>query len=124
MIAALTLSAAIMAGPDAAPALDAVKRCDTDAMQAITKAEPHRRSEWAASLYAEQRAIAQARIELAARAAIQPALPDDTAAHAALDARQRQLDVAKGVENGWRSLLEELRLDFLANCGASSRRRT
>ena len=124
MILALSLAASVVTGPDAAPALDAVKRCDTEAMQAITKAEPHRRSEWAAALYAEQQAIARERLELAARAALQPALPDDLAAQAALDARQRQLDVAKGVENGWRSLLEELRLDFLANCGASSRRRT
>ena len=124
MILALSLAASVVTGPDAAPALDAVKRCDTEAMQAITKAEPHRRSEWAAALYAEQQAIARERLELAARAALQPALPDDLEAQAALDARQRQLDVAKGVENGWRSLLEELRLDFLANCGASSRRRT
>ena len=124
MILALSLAASVVTGPDAAPALDAVKRCDTEAMQAITKAEPHRRSEWAAALYAEQQSIARERLELAARAALQPALPDDLAVQAALDARQRQLDVAKGVENGWRSLLEELRLDFLANCGASSRRRT
>lgn len=119
MIPVLALMAAAFEGPEAAPALDAVKRCDRPAMQHLTKAEPHRRSQWAAAAYAEQQAIARERGELLTR---QPQLtvPAEVAATnaalGALDARQRQLDDARVVEMSWRALVDELRSDFLANC--------
>ncbi|WP_374528822.1 hypothetical protein [Novosphingobium sp.] len=119
MIAPLLLMAAVFEGPEAAPALEAVKRCDRGAMQALTKAEPHRRSQFAAAAYAEQQSIARDRADLLARQA-KATVPADQAAIAAslaaLDARQRQLEDARAVEISWRALVDELRTDFLANC--------
>ena len=119
MISLLLLMAAVFEGPEAAPALEAVKRCDRGAMQALTKAEPHRRSQFAAAAYAEQQAIARERSDLLARQAKATVPADQTAiaaSLAALDARQRQLEDARAVEISWRALVDELRTDFLANC--------
>lgn len=124
MIHALFLMAAAFAGPDSAPALDAVKHCDRGAMQSLTKAEPHRRSQFAAAAYAEQQAIARDRADLLERQAKETTptgLTAITASLAALDARQRQLDDARAVEQGWRALVDELRTDFLANCAQGRR---
>jgi len=110
---------AAFAGPDPAPALDAVKTCDRAAMMALTKAEPRRRTEWAAASYAEQQAIARERAALIAPGAAQPTAAGKASldlALAGLDARQKQLDDARAVEMSWRALVEELRADFLANC--------
>ena len=124
MIALLALMAAAFEGPEAAPALDVVKRCDRGAMQSLTKAEPHRRSQFAAAAYAEQQAIARERSAVLVRAP-QDGAPVVQAANAAaltaLDARQRQLDDARAVEQGWRVLVDELRTDFLANCAQGRR---
>lgn len=109
MILSVLLLAAFE-GPEAAPALEAVRRCDRPAMQALTKGEPQRRSQFAAAAYAEQQAIARERAALLGRVA------PDPAGFAALDARQRQLDDGRTVELAWRALVDELRTDFLANC--------
>ncbi|MFM5955454.1 MAG: hypothetical protein ACKOPE_14290 [Novosphingobium sp.] len=119
MILALPFLLAAFAGPDPAPALDAVKTCDRGAMMALTRAEPRRRAEWAAAAYAEQQGIARERGALLA-----PGTAATTAAGKAgfdlaltgLDARQKQLDDARAVELSWRALVDELRADFLANC--------
>lgn len=124
MIHALMLMAAAFEGPDSAPALDAVKHCDRGAMQTLTKAEPHRRSQFAAAAYAEQQAIARERADLLARQQKETAAPALAAigtSIAALDARQRQLEDARAVEQGWRALVDELRTDFLANCAQGKR---
>ena len=119
MIALAALMAAALTGPDADPARAAVQGCDKPAMARLTRAEPHRRADFAAAAYAEQQAIARERAGLYARPA-----GDATAAGqatlntalAALDARQKQLDDARAVERGWRDLIDELRADYLANC--------
>lgn len=119
MIAVLIFLAAAFEGPDPAPALATVKTCDRAGMLTLTRAEPHRRSEWAAAAYAEQQAIARERAALLAPGAV-PAMPAAKAGYelalANLDARQRQLEDARAVEQSWRTLVDELRADFLANC--------
>lgn len=118
MIHLLILLAAFT-GPDPAPAIQAVRSCDRAAMMAMTKAEPRRRAEWAAAAYTEQQAIARERAALLAPA-VDPTSPTGKTATdlalAGLDARQKQLDDARAVEMSWRSLMDELRADFLANC--------
>jgi len=115
----LLILLAAFTGPDPAPALQAVRTCDRAAMMAMTKAEPRRRAEWAAAAYTEQQAIARERAALLAPTAV-PATPAGKAttdlALSALDARQKQLDDARAVEMSWRTLMDELRADFLANC--------
>lgn len=111
---------AAFAGPDPVPALDAVKTCDRDSMMALTRAEPRRRAEWAAAAYAEQLGIARDRAGLLSAgspAAVTPAGQASLGfALAQLDGRQRQLDDARATELSWRTLVDELRADFLANC--------
>lgn len=124
MIALTILLAAAFTGPDAVPALEAVKTCDRGAMADMTKAEPHRRSQFAAAAYAEQQAIARERAVLLAKPGgdSTPAGQASLAlALGALDARQKLLDDARAVESGWRSLVDELRADFLANCAQGKR---
>ena len=119
MIWPLLIMAAALTGPDPDSALGAVKACDRGAMQALTKAEPHRRSEWAAAAYAEQQAIARERGLLLFPGAVPPTPAGQASlnlALAGLDARQKQLDDARAVERSWRELVDELRADFLANC--------
>lgn len=108
----------IFIGPDAAPALEAVKACDRNAIHDLTRAEPHRRSEFAAAAYAEQQAIVRERYELGLRLA-PPATPGE---YGALDSRQRELEDARRIEQAWRTLINELRADFLANCTQGKRR--
>lgn len=124
MIALAVLLAAAFTGPDAAPALEAVKSCDRGAMADMTKAEPHRRSQFAAAAYAEQQAIARERAALLTRPTADPTPAGQASlalALGALDARQKQLDDARAVEFSWRSLVDELRADFLANCAQGKR---
>ncbi|KUR72183.1 hypothetical protein AQZ52_02510 [Novosphingobium fuchskuhlense] len=121
----MILSMLLLSGlqvPDPAPALDAVKTCDRVEMRKMIAGEPHRRTEFAAAAYAEQRAIARERATLLAapsadRGEGTPAGEADTAnALGQLDGRQKQLDDARAVETSWRALFDEMRADFLANC--------
>ena len=124
MIALSILLAAAFTGPDAVPALEAVKTCDRGAMADMTKAEPHRRSQFAAAAYAEQQAIARERAVLLAKPGGDPTPAGQaslTLALSALDGRQKLLDDARAVEAGWRTLVDELRADFLANCAQGKR---
>ncbi|HNJ47317.1 MAG: hypothetical protein H6916_09920 [Novosphingobium sp.] len=119
MIVLAALMAAAFNGPDSAPALDAVKTCNRAAMTDLAKAEPHRRTEFAAAAYAEQQAIARERAALLAQQ-VSEATPAGKAsldlALAQLDVRQRQLDDAHAVESSWRAMFDEMRADYLANC--------
>lgn len=119
MIVFLALLLASLAAPDSNSALDAVKTCNRNGMAAIVKAEPHRRAEFAAAAYAEQQAIAHDRAALLAPSTA-PVTPAGKAsldlALAQIDARQKQLDDARSVETSWRTLFDELRADYLANC--------
>jgi hypothetical protein len=121
MILALLLLGGVEV-PDSAPALDAVKTCNRVEIRKMISGEPHRRTEFAAAAYAEQRAIAQERASLlappvAGPAAGTPAGQASTAnGLAQLDARQKQLDDARAIERSWRDLFDEMRADFLANC--------
>jgi len=115
----LLFLASALAGNDPASALDAVKACDRPAMSVIVRAEPHRRADWAASVYAEQQAIARDRAALLARQGSETTPAGKASLEAALlqlDARQKQLDDARAVESSWRTMIDELRADFLANC--------
>ncbi len=129
MILFLLLSG--MAVPDSAPALDAVKTCNRGEIRKMITSEPHRRTEFAAAAYAEQRAIAQERATLLASPTPIPPTPTPTTVSGAgtpaglastanalnqLDARQKQLDDARAIETSWRELFDEMRADFLANC--------
>lgn len=108
--------------PDPAPALDAVKTCNRVEIRKMISSEPHRRTEFAAAAYAEQRAIARERATLLAPPVADPnaGTPAGQASTAnalnQLDARQKQLDDARAIEASWRELFDEVRADFLANC--------
>lgn len=113
--------------PDAVPAMAALKTCNRDEIRAITRAEPHRRTQFAAAAYAEQQAIAADRARLVGG---QPASENEPSASglattalalAQLDARQKLLDDAKATERSWRDLYNELRADYLANCTTGKR---
>lgn len=121
----MILSMLLLSGlqvPDSALALDAVKTCDRTEIRRMIAGEPHRRTEFAAAAYAEQRAIARERAMLLAvptadPAAAAPVGQASTAnALSQLDGRQKQLDDARAVETSWRALFDEMRADFLANC--------
>ncbi len=121
----MILSVLLLSGvqiPDSAPALDAVKTCNRVEIRKMISSEPHRRTEFAAAAYAEQRAIAHERATLlsppsADPAAATPAGQASTAnALGQLDSRQKQLDDARAIEASWRELFDEMRADFLANC--------
>lgn len=111
--------------PDAAPALEAVKTCDRVEIRRMINAEPHRRTEFAAAAYAEERSIATERSSLInAPVSASPSGAATTAtAMSAVDARQRQLDDAKAIERLWRDLFDEVRADFLANCNGAKNER-
>ncbi|MEO0031257.1 MAG: hypothetical protein RIS94_1015 [Pseudomonadota bacterium] len=100
--------------PDSAPVLAAVKGCDRGEIRSMIRGEPHRRTEFAAAVYAEQRAIATERATLLAGPA------DQTVALAQLDARQKELEDARAIERAWRDLFDEARADYLANCSPAS----
>ena len=121
----MILSILLLSGlqvPDSAPALDAVKTCDRVEIRKMISNEPHRRTEFAAAAYAEQRAIARDRATLLTAPTVERGA--DTAAGEAstanalgqLDGRQKQLDDARAVETSWRALFDEMRADFLVNC--------
>lgn len=121
----MILSILLLSGlqiPDSAPALDAVKTCNRVEIRKMISSEPHRRTEFAAAAYAEQRAIARERAMLLApptadSGAGTPAGEASTAnALSQLDGRQKQLDDARAIEMSWRELFDEMRADFLANC--------
>ncbi|WP_225205196.1 hypothetical protein [Novosphingobium huizhouense] len=123
LLAALMVAADV---PDPAPALAAVKTCDRGEMKTLIGNEPHRRTEFAAAAYAEQRAIAQERSTLLAAAPTgAPASASGQAttatALAQLDARQKLLDDARATEKSWRDLFDEVRADYLANCTTGKR---
>lgn len=121
MILSMLLLASLQV-PDAAPALDAVKTCNRGEIRRMISSEPHRRTEFAAAAYAEQRAIAQERATLLAAPVTEPVAgtpegqPATASALGQLDARQKQLDDARAVEKAWRELFDVVREDFLANC--------
>ena len=125
----LLIAADALTTPEFGPMHEAVQACDREVMASLNKAEPHRRAEFAGAVYAEQRAIAQERAELAPRipgpGAPATASPAGKAsldtARAALDERQKRLDEARAVEKSWREAVEELRADFLANCDSRKR---
>lgn len=102
--------------PDAAPVLAAVQACDRGEIRTMIKEEPHRRTEFAAAIYAEQRAIAAARTSLVGG-------PPEamTVALAQLDARQKQLEDSRAIERAWRDLFDEARADYLANCSGAKK---
>lgn len=119
LLATLMLGAEV---PDAGPALMAVKTCDRVEMKTLISAEPHRRTEFAAAAYAEQRAIVRE------RAAVLSAAPTSASGQATttnalvqLDARQKLLDDARATEKSWRDLFDEVRADYLANCTTGKR---
>ena len=110
--------------PDPAPLLDAVKSCDADAMHDLMRAEPHRRSAFAAAYYAEQRAIGEDRARLLARPVGEPTAAGQATTAQALgqiEARQKQLEDTRVSETSWRDLVTELRADYLANCSTRKR---
>ncbi|WP_408590077.1 hypothetical protein [Novosphingobium sp.] len=116
MILALLLLGGVEV-PDSTPALDAVKTCNRVEIRKMISSEPHRRTEFAAAAYAEQRTIAQERAAILAAPVSTPAGQASTAnALAQLDGRQKQLDDSRAIERSWRDLFDEMRADFLANC--------
>lgn len=119
---ALPFAALSLTVPEVAPVLDAVKACSRDDMRMMIRGEPHRRTEFAAAVFAEQRAIAAERAPLLVARASAPAgaATVDTAL-AQLDARQKQLDDARVTEKAWRELFDEARADYLANCTAGKK---
>ncbi|GHC84684.1 hypothetical protein [Novosphingobium pokkalii] len=125
MIALIAMALATGTAPDSAPALAAVKACDKQAMRAMATDEPHRRTQFAAAVYAEQRAIAQERATLLdAQIAGTPSSSGAATtanALAQIDARQKELDDVKAIEKSWRDLFDEVRADFLANCSSGKR---
>lgn len=123
MIALIAMALATVTAPDSAPALAAVKACDKQAMRAMATDEPHRRTQFAAAVYAEQRAIAQERATLLDAQISGTASGAATTANALaqIDARQKELDDVKAIENSWRDLFDEVRADFLANCSSGKR---
>lgn len=121
----MILSLLLLSGvqiPDSAPALDAVKTCNRTEIRKLIASEPHRRTEFAAAAYAEQRAIASERAALLAAPIADQATGTSagqasiTNALSQLDGRQKQLDDARAIETSWRALFDEMRADFLANC--------
>ena len=123
MSALLVMALASVSAPDSAPALAAVQKCDKQAMRTMITDEPHRRTQFAAGVYAEQRAIAQERAALLdAQISGSPRGAATTAnALAQIDARQKELDDVKAIEKSWRDLFDEVRADFLANCSTGKR---
>lgn len=111
--------------PDAVPALKALKACNREEIHALTRAEPHRRTEFAAAVYAEQSAISSERAKLLGQQPAPQPTPSGTAtttlAMEQLDARQKLLDDARSTERSWRELYNELRADYLANCTSGRR---
>ena len=121
MIAALVLLA--VSTPDPEPLRNAVGTCDVKGLHALMESEPHRRAEFAAAVYGEQRAIADERTRVQAIAPTGSTAGQATVgqALALLDTRQKQLDDARTVERAWRDLLDEERADYLANCTNNKR---
>ncbi|BEV02166.1 hypothetical protein [Novosphingobium olei] len=119
LLATLMLGAEV---PDAAPALTAVKTCNRAEIKTLISDEPHRRTEFAAAAYAEQRAIAQERATLLSTTPSGASgQATTTTALAQLDARQKLLDDARATEKSWRDLFDEVRADYLANCTTGKR---
>lgn len=117
MALAILADITALAPPEFEPMHQAVEKCDRDAMGKLSKAEPHRRAEFAGAIYAEQLAIAQQRADLDATAPTSASgRASLDAAKAALESRQKRLDDAKLVEKAWRDAVDELRADYLANC--------
>jgi hypothetical protein len=123
MSALLVLALATVTAPDSAPALAAVQKCDKQAIRAMATDEPHRRTQFAAAAYAEQRAIAQERATLldAQISGSSSGAATTANALAQIDARQKELDDVKAIEKSWRDLFDEVRADFLANCSTGKR---
>jgi hypothetical protein len=117
MLPLLLLANGLLA-PDPAPIMAAVAGCDRATMAVLAKAEPHRRAEFAVAAYDEQRAIAAERARLVMEPAgfVAPGQESWAPAQASLDFRQKRLDAARAAETAWRSTVEDLRADFLANC--------
>ncbi|WP_333839032.1 hypothetical protein [Novosphingobium sp.] len=122
-MSALLGLAMVVTAPDPTPALEAVKTCNKQDLRRMITDEPHRRTQFAAGVYAEQREIAQERAALLGAPASGSASGQATAttALAQVDARQKQLDDVKAIETSWRALFDEVRADFLANCTSGRR---
>jgi len=122
-MSALLGLAMVVTAPDPTPALEAVKTCNKQDLRRMITDEPHRRTQFAAGVYAEQREIAQERAALLSAPASGSASGQATAATALaqVDARQKQLDDVKAIETSWRALFDEVRADFLANCTSGRR---
>lgn len=109
--------------PDPEPLRSAVQACDRAAMTALTKAEPRRRAEWAEAVYREQRSIASDRAGLAPATASPAGQATLASARLGLESRQQQLEDARAVERAWREFYDEYRVDFLATCAPSGKKR-
>jgi hypothetical protein len=122
-VIALSILALGLDVPEAAPVIAAVKACDRTEIRNLIKGEPHRRTQFAAAAYAEQRAIAAERATLlVVPEAITPAgQASTTTALLQVDARQKQLEDARAIERAWRDLFDEARADFLVNCANPKR---
>jgi len=117
MFALATLVTALWP-PDPTPAVNAVQACDRRVMNAITRAEPHRRAEYATALYNEVRALAAEFAAIGAPAASPREAAGRAAALALFDIRRKQIEDVRLAEATWRDALDELRGDFLARCAA------
>ena len=112
------------------PALaDAVAQCDREVTTPAFRGEEERRSRVMVSLFAEQQAIAEARVALAARRSalrIAPVASDSEAAingeASTLADRQATLDDSRQLERLRQDAMDQLRRQYLAQCNERGRR--
>lgn len=124
----LSLSQAVDA-PTLSALSEAVSRCDRGAVTPVFTGEEERRSRFLIDAYGEQEAIITARAALNLRRQSLRAGPvaNDTEELArseaeALSDRQQALNDARQLERLRQEATDQLRRQFLASCGESSRR--
>lgn len=123
---------ALISGQEATslPALaEAVAQCDRDVTTPAFRGEEERRSRVMVSLFAEQQAIAEARVALAARrtALRTAAVAGDSEAQIGADSlalsdRQATLDDSRQLERMRQETMDQLRRHYLAQCNERGRR--
>lgn len=126
------LSLALIPGQEATslPLLaDAVGRCDRDVTTPAFRGEEERRSRVMVSIFAEQQAIAEARVALTARRLAlrtAPVAPENDALinneAMALAERQSILDDSRQLERLRQDTMDQLRRHYLAQCNERGRR--
>ena len=108
---------------------EAVERCDREMTTPAFRGEEERRSRVMVSIYAEQQAIAEARVALMARRSalrIAPVASDSETAISSeastLADRQATLDDSRQLERLRQETMDQLRRHYLAQCNERGRR--